>query len=147
MSYLMISGEPEEGLGDLFRRIVDYQDTQFPEFAAGYGYAYVARDLDNWEASYRTFWYNYEDSDAWIWDDGMPDPINPADTALLSASTRDRRDLLLAECDWTQLSDVDLTAVSKSNFATYRQNLRDVPQQGTFPTLVTWPTRPAEVKT
>ena len=37
------------------------------------------------------------------------------------------RDLLLAECDWTQNSDSPLTTEKKAEWATYRQALRDVP--------------------
>lgn len=63
-----------------------------------------------------------------------------------AAELRAERDRRLQECDWTQLPDVALSAASVSDFATYRQALRDVPQQLGFPnTDVIWPTRPAEV--
>jgi hypothetical protein len=54
---------------------------------------------------------------------------------------RERRNALLAACDWTQLPDVDLK--TKTAWATYRQALRDVTEQPGFPTTVQWPTPPA----
>lgn len=52
---------------------------------------------------------------------------------------RDRRDVLLSQCDWTQVADAP---VDQAAWATYRQSLRDVPQQAGFPYNVTWPTEP-----
>lgn len=53
---------------------------------------------------------------------------------------RGKRDWLLTQSDWTQLPDVPLT--TQAAWATYRQALRDVPQQPGFPTEITWPTAP-----
>ena len=50
----------------------------------------------------------------------------------------DREDLLNAS-DWTQLED---SPVSKTAWATYRQALREVPQQAGFPLDVVWPVKP-----
>jgi len=55
------------------------------------------------------------------------------------------RDLLLAECDWTQNSDSPLTTEKKAEWATYRQALRDVPATNLSVTdidSVVWPTKP-----
>jgi Phage tail assembly chaperone protein len=41
-------------------------------------------------------------------------------------SIRAERTLLLSESDWTQFNDSPLTAEKKSEWATYRQKLRDV---------------------
>jgi hypothetical protein len=57
-----------------------------------------------------------------------------------SASMRLRRDRLLAASDWTQASDAP---VDQAAWATYRQALRDVPQQAGFPDNITWPEEPA----
>jgi len=54
-------------------------------------------------------------------------------------SVRADRDKRLAECDWTQLSD---SQVDKAVWATYRQELRDVPAQAGFPYDITWPVKP-----
>ena len=50
-----------------------------------------------------------------------------------------KRDNLLKESDWTQLSDVSVDATA---WATYRQELRDLPSQEGFPFNITWPTQP-----
>jgi hypothetical protein len=59
---------------------------------------------------------------------------------ILAESVRNYRVELLAETDWTQLADVP--QATKDAWATYRQALRDVPQQAGFPTNVTWPQKP-----
>ena len=56
---------------------------------------------------------------------------------------RGRRSWLLAACDWTQLSDAPLTVEVKASFATYRQALRDVPEQAGFPGAIAWPVDPS----
>ena len=40
-----------------------------------------------------------------------------------------KRDALLTESDWTQVSDSPLTDAKKAEWATYRQALRDLPSQ------------------
>ena len=54
-------------------------------------------------------------------------------------SVRDERTKKLAETDWTQVADAP---VDKAAWATYRQALRDVTAQGTFPWDTVWPTKP-----
>ena len=51
---------------------------------------------------------------------------------------RATRDSLLKETDHFALSDVTMTDAMR----TYRQALRDVPQQSEFPNTITWPTKP-----
>jgi len=53
---------------------------------------------------------------------------------------RAERDRLLAATDWTQLPDVP-EAVRQA-WSVYRQALRDVPQQTSFPDAVAWPEKP-----
>lgn len=52
---------------------------------------------------------------------------------------RTKRDLLLAESDWTQVADAP---VDQAAWATYRQALRDIPAQAGFPNTIDWPTQP-----
>ena len=52
---------------------------------------------------------------------------------------REIRNELLAECDWTQLSDV--SAETKAIWSEYRQSLRDITSQ-TNPFSITWPVKP-----
>jgi len=56
-----------------------------------------------------------------------------------SAEVRQQRNDLLSVCDWTQLSDVPVDAAA---WATYRQELRDIPEQANFPWGVIWPEPP-----
>ena len=65
---------------------------------------------------------------------------NPEPPTFTASSIRDQRDALLTASDWTQASDAP---VDRSAWATYRQALRDVPDQAGFPDNVTWPQRPA----
>ena len=55
---------------------------------------------------------------------------------------RARRDRLLAATDWAVLPDSPLDAQSLEAVKTYRQALRDVPQQEYFPGAITWPRMP-----
>lgn len=57
------------------------------------------------------------------------------------ADVRLHRNALLSQCDWTQLPDVPLTAEQKAQWATYRQALRDLPNQSDS-VDVEWPTPP-----
>ena len=62
----------------------------------------------------------------------------PEDKA--AANVRGYRDSLLAECDWTQVVDAP---VDQATWAAYRQALRDISAQESFPWSVEWPTQPA----
>ncbi len=61
-----------------------------------------------------------------------------ANTAVRAAAERDVRNNLLKETDHYALSDVTMTDAMK----TYRQALRDVPQQTDFPGTISWPEKP-----
>lgn len=54
-------------------------------------------------------------------------------------NVRAKRDQLLKDSDWTQVSDVP---VDKTAWATYRKALRDITKQEGFPFNVTWPESP-----
>lgn len=51
-----------------------------------------------------------------------------------------RRQQLLESSDWTQLPDVPIS--TKNSWASYRQALRDITDQGGFPDNIDWPTPP-----
>jgi hypothetical protein len=75
---------------------------------------------------------------------GFPDYFaacesNPANTAFFSKQMRNQ---LLSQSDWTQLVDVSLTEEQKAAWAEYRQALRDVTKQPGFPESITWPSTP-----
>jgi len=55
------------------------------------------------------------------------------------------RSELLLESDWTQITDVPLTSTKKSEWSTYRQQLRDLPSNYTTETNyenIVWPVVP-----
>lgn len=60
-----------------------------------------------------------------------------------AATVRIERDRLLAASDWTQLVDSTLDDAATVLWQSYRQALRDVPQQDGFPATVDWPATPA----
>tara|TARA_R110002072_G_scaffold299821_1_gene475900 strand:+ start:727 stop:1017 length:291 start_codon:yes stop_codon:yes gene_type:complete len=60
----------------------------------------------------------------------------------VAAKIRTERDSKLTESDWTQVADAP---VDQAAWATYRQALRDIPEeQAGFPNNINWPTEPQE---
>ena len=51
-----------------------------------------------------------------------------------------KRKKLLSESDWTQLPDVPLA--TKTTWASYRQQLRDITTQEGYPFAIIWPEKP-----
>ena len=69
-----------------------------------------------------------------------------AQTVSIWSGVRALRDNLLSQSDWTQLSDSPLTDSKKTEWATYRQTLRDIPSSQSSVTdksNITWPTEPS----
>lgn len=62
--------------------------------------------------------------------------------AEFAKSARDTRDRLLAECDWVVVKSLESGQAVPTEWATYRQALRDLPQQAGFPTSINWPVKP-----
>jgi hypothetical protein len=62
--------------------------------------------------------------------------------SIKALDVRLQRNSFLLSCDWTQAADAPLTSTEKQAWATYRQALRDVPQQSGFPDSIDWPTAP-----
>lgn len=67
--------------------------------------------------------------------------IKQHDYDAAAAAVRAERDRLIGATDWTVLSDAKTT---KADWKTYRQKLRDVPEQAGFPYDVEWPVCPTE---
>ena len=57
----------------------------------------------------------------------------------LAEEIRAKRDMLLAETDWTQVTDTALTKSEQAKYKEYRQKLRDIPEQAEFPYNVIFP--------
>lgn len=55
---------------------------------------------------------------------------------------RAKRNGLLSYSDWAVMPDSPLSDSDKTAWQTYRQSLRDVPDQSGFPDNITWPTKP-----
>lgn len=66
--------------------------------------------------------------------------VAPDPAEIATQEARKMRDSLLAASDHTQLAD---SLRNKQAWATYRQALRDIPQQEGFPENITWPEAPA----
>jgi hypothetical protein len=78
----------------------------------------------------------------WVWKwsiSEMDDAAKAAKDAAQATAVRADRDRRLADSDWTQVADAP---VDQAAWATYRQELRDVPAQSGFPWDITWPVKP-----
>ena len=56
---------------------------------------------------------------------------------------RMERNAKLSQTDWTQIADASLGAHTAEEWATYRQELRDLPSKHSKVSEVVWPTPPA----
>ena len=59
-----------------------------------------------------------------------------------ATAVRAERDKLLASCDWMAIKAFEAGYAVSTEWATYRQALRDITSQAGFPSEVTWPTQP-----
>jgi hypothetical protein len=80
-------------------------------------------------------------SNGWKYAQGQapvyPDPVQAE--AEQAAKVRAQRNDKLAASDWTQLSD---STADKAAWAAYRQALRDITAQASFPWTIDWPEQP-----
>lgn len=83
----------------------------------------------------------------------MSNPPYTAKSDEILLKMREERNKKLAECDYTMLSDRELSESKLTEWKTYRQALRDLPKTETEPKIdekngslinVTWPTKPTE---
>lgn len=85
----------------------------------------------------------------WEWDDGSTPPTKAQLIAAKSAAiatrewkeVRRKRDMELRLCDWTQAADSPLVESKKTEWALYRQKLRDIGSQSD-PFKINWPKEP-----
>ena len=86
-----------------------------------------------------------------------PDNVAPKDTdvggiaiyltdaeydTVLAASARQKRDRLIAVTDYLVTPDYPISADRLAKVKTYRQALRDIPEQAGFPRDIVWPKKP-----
>lgn len=57
-------------------------------------------------------------------------------------AAREKRDHLLAETDYLLMPDYPISSEALVALKTYRQALRDVPEQEGFPNAIEWPSKP-----
>lgn len=131
--------------GDLKARVgyIDNLDTQF-EVPEGYvivydkprpdvvlGYDEVLRDMtpDNQDGKWVRNWTVVKMTE---------EELNFKNKAT-SEEARKKRNILLVETDWTQLRD---SPVDPLLWVDYRQALRDITKQETFPWEIEWPQKP-----
>lgn len=62
----------------------------------------------------------------------------------LAAEIRTKRDNLLNETDWTQVTDTVLNSEKQQEYKEYRQQLRDITGQDDFPYHVVFPEIPSK---
>lgn len=67
-------------------------------------------------------------------------------TEEVAAQVRSQRDAMIAETDYLMMSDYPISDEDKALVETYRQELRDIPEQEGFPSNVQWPVAPQCVK-
>lgn len=71
--------------------------------------------------------------------------VDNPQTENISHWMRQKRKAELISSDWTQATDSPLNSTKKTQWATYRQQLRDLPASYPNPTSrddITWPTKP-----
>ena len=61
---------------------------------------------------------------------------------VLAASARQKRDRLIAVTDYLVTPDYPISDDRLAKVKTYRQALRDIPEQAGFPRTITWPEKP-----
>ena len=54
---------------------------------------------------------------------------------MMSTKKRNMRNSLLSDTDWTQMTDSPLTSEKKTEWANYRQALRDLPANSEWPSV------------
>ena len=118
--------------------------------ARGHGYRYIG-DIDRiTEQDYALVrWFSDWECTTPLPTDQIPtwEEISALARSLATArfwtDLRKHRNTLLAESDWTQMSDSPLRTEDRAIWAAYRQSLRDLPATTTDPASPTWPTPPA----
>lgn len=81
--------------------------------------------------------------DNWEWSvEAIPAPTPEEEESELAAKVRAQRDELISETDYLLMADYPISEEELAAVKTYRQALRDVPQQDGFPNDVVWPEKP-----
>ena len=60
----------------------------------------------------------------------------------LASDVRQKRDMLLTSCDWVTVKAFETSTPIPQEWVDYRQSLRDISSQTSFPYDVSWPAKP-----
>ena len=111
--------------------------------AAGYEGPFNIEEYDperyvpEWDSETKS--WSMTDHPQWVADNYTP-PVEEE-----TAYVREKRNYFLGQSDWTRLDDNGLSDDKTAEWATYRQALRDIPQDAGFngrESSITWPTKP-----
>ena len=150
MAYIKITSGKQE-LYSIGRLRKDNPNVSFPEFVsdqtlADYGvYPVVTAEKPNFDSATQVCSYNEvatEVDGQWTYGWTVREKTQEEKQEYVNAladKARNKRNTLLSVSDWTQIADAP---VDQAAWATYRQALRDVPQQTGFPHEVDWPVKP-----
>ena len=101
--------------------------------------------LGNWVQAYveRDMFADYVDEDGvTVTKVSQEEAYTARKDAEAATAARAERDKLIASCDWMAIKAFEGGTTVSTEWATYRQALRDVPLQAGFPWTVEWPTQP-----
>ena len=106
----------------------------------------VTQDANgNWVQAYveRDMFADYVDEDGvTVTKASQEEAYTARKDAEAATAARATRDGLIASCDWMAIKAFEGGTGVATEWATYRQALRDVSAQAGFPNDITWPTQP-----
>ena len=106
----------------------------------------VVQDANgNWVQAYveRDMFADYVDDDGvTVTKASQEEAYTATKNAEAALAVRNTRDGLIASCDWMAIKAFEGGTTVATEWATYRQALRDVSAQAGFPNDITWPTQP-----
>jgi hypothetical protein len=106
----------------------------------------VTQDANgNWVEAYveRDMFADYVDEDGvTVTKTSQEEAYTARKDAEAATAARAKRDGLIASCDWMAIKAFEGGTTVSTEWATYRQALRDVSAQAGFPNDITWPEKP-----
>ena len=106
----------------------------------------VVQDANgNWVQAYveRDMFADYVDDDGvTVTKASQEEAYTATKNAEAALAVRNTRDGLIASCDWMAIKAFEGGTTVGTDWATYRQALRDVTNQEGFPNDITWPAQP-----
>jgi hypothetical protein len=108
----------------------------------------VTQDANgNWVQAYveRDMFADYVDEDGvTVTKASQEEAYTATKDAEAATAARATRDGLIASCDWMAIKAFEGGTTVSTEWATYRQALRDVSAQAGFPNTIVWPTQPEQ---